>query len=102
MSPAAVKAPVWGPALNNCIVPGLLINVKGAEEQFQQCYQEQTEGDKGPSSSAGAPINGSLCCMAMIHTAGVIVSDVFLFTYMCVCACAHSWDGGNCISVFTP
>lgn len=29
MSPAAVKAPVWGPALNNRIVPGLLINVKG-------------------------------------------------------------------------
>lgn len=26
---AAMKAPVCGPALNNCIVPGLLINMKG-------------------------------------------------------------------------
>lgn len=83
-----------------------------AEVQFQQCYQEQTEEDKGPWAQQG-PHQWVPMPSGFDSSAGLIVSDVgyaFVYLHVCVhvcisapvCPSAHSWDGGNCVSVFTP
>lgn len=100
---------VCGPTRNNCIVPGLLINMKGGWGTIPAVLSGANRGKQGALKLSRGPINGSLCCLAVIHTAGLIASDVgYVSVYLrecvcvCVCACAHSWDGGNCVSVFTP
>ncbi len=63
-----------------------------AEEQFQQCYQEQTEGDEGPSSSAGAPwvVPMPPGCDSYSWIDSVWCGLCFcLPTCVCVCVCVH-------------
>lgn len=74
-----------------------------AEEQFQQCYQEQTEGHKGPVNSTGAPSVGPQDAWLWFRQLNwySLMWVVFLFTSVCLYAWDHSWNGGNCVSVFT-
>lgn len=83
-----------GPAQNNCLVPGFLINVKGGWGTIPAVLSGANRGRQGTLNLSRCPISGSPCYMAVIHTAGLMWL-VFLFTYVCmsVCACAHRWDG---------
>lgn len=43
-------------------------------------------GKQGALKLSRGPINGSLCCLAVIHTAGLIASDVgYVSVYLHVC-----------------
>lgn len=76
MRPAAVKAPLHGPALNNRIVLGLLINVKGCWGTIPAVLSGANRGKQGALKLSRGPISRSICCLAAIPTTGPIVSGV--------------------------
>lgn len=76
MRPAAVKAPLRGPALNNRIVLGLLINVKGCWGTIPAVLSGANRGKQGALKLSRGPISRSICCLAAIPTTGPIVSGV--------------------------
>ncbi len=73
-----------------------------AKEQFQQCYQEQTEGDKGPLSSAGArqwlPMPPGCDSYSWIDG---VWCRLCLCLPMCVCVCVCVCISACCVLVFT-
>lgn len=100
MRPAAMKAPVCRPTLNNCIVPGLLINTKGGWGTIPPVLSGANRGRQEALKLSRGPVSGSPCRLAVIHAAGLIVSDVgYVFclpTRVCVCVFLHA-----CVLVLT-
>lgn len=104
MRPAAVKAPLRGPALNNRIVLGLLINVKGCwgnnSSSVIRSKQRQT---RGPEAQQGPHQQVHILpgCHSHYWTDSVWCGLCLCLPTCACCSCAHSWDGDNCVSVFT-
>lgn len=104
MRRAASKAPVCRRAQNNGIVPGLLINMKDGWGTIPAVLSGANRGRHKALKLSRWPIKGSLHCLAVTHSQmdSIWCGLCFCLTFgFCVCM-SHSWDAGNCFSVFTP
>lgn len=83
MRPAAMKAPACKPAQNNCIVPGLLSNMKGGWGTTPAVLSGANRGRRRALKLSRCPVSGSPNWLAVIHTAGLIASDLG-YVFVCV------------------